>query len=137
MVVTPTLEGCTEKWARGSAILDTVVKRVVEYLEDGPPHRVQGAFDAASCTYVVTGEIVRPMSDPLMLAVLLGDAVHNLRSALDHLIWQLVLLNTGKPVAGKRGRQCVSEGAVRTRKPSSPAATCSPVAREYWRSTVR
>ena len=31
-----------------------------------------------------------------MLAVLLGDAIHNLRSALDHLLWQLVVLDSGK-----------------------------------------
>ena len=93
----PTLEGCREKWARGTTLLNRVIELVGEYVgEEPPPHRTNGAFDAASGTYVITGEIVRPMPDPTMWAVLLGDAVHNLRSALDHLIWQLVLVNTGK-----------------------------------------
>lgn len=34
---------------------------------------------------------------PLRLSVLLGDMLHNLRSSLDHLAWQLVLANGGTP----------------------------------------
>lgn len=35
--------------------------------------------------------------DPVLWATLIGDAVHNLRSAFDHLAWQLVIANGGKP----------------------------------------
>ncbi|HEY3436014.1 MAG TPA: hypothetical protein VGK41_10215 [Solirubrobacterales bacterium] len=41
--------------------------------------------------------VVRAQPVPMDLSVIGGDAVHNLRSALDHLIWQLVLANGGKP----------------------------------------
>lgn len=34
---------------------------------------------------------------PIELGVVLGDFLHNLRSALDNLAWQLVLLNGGNP----------------------------------------
>jgi hypothetical protein len=34
---------------------------------------------------------------PTSLALITGDAVHNLKSALDHLIWQLVIADGGKP----------------------------------------
>jgi hypothetical protein len=34
---------------------------------------------------------------PLRFGVILGDWLHNLRCALDHVIWQLVLLNGKKP----------------------------------------
>lgn len=34
---------------------------------------------------------------PLRLGVILGDAVHNLRSAVDHLMWQVVLADGGEP----------------------------------------
>ena len=34
---------------------------------------------------------------PFRLGLIVGDAVHNLRSALDHLMYQLVLANGGKP----------------------------------------
>ncbi len=35
----------------------------------------------------------------------LGDCTHNLRTALDHLAWQLVLANGGTPVVRMRGTQ--------------------------------
>ena len=35
--------------------------------------------------------------------VVIGDIAHNLRSALDHSTWQLVLANGGKPKPGSRG----------------------------------
>lgn len=41
--------------------------------------------------------VVRAVDVPDELSVIAGDAIHNLRSALDHLIWQLVLANDGKP----------------------------------------
>src|SRR5437879_6743083 len=34
---------------------------------------------------------------PPRLSVLLGDCVHNLRSSLDHIVWQLVLANGRSP----------------------------------------
>src|SRR6267378_798859 len=34
---------------------------------------------------------------PPRLSVILGDCLHNLRSALDHIAWQLVLANGEKP----------------------------------------
>lgn len=42
---------------------------------------------------------------PMMLSVLIGDCVHNLRAALDHLVWQLVLANGGTPQGGGGGTQ--------------------------------
>lgn len=37
---------------------------------------------------------------PLAWSVMVGDIVHNLRSALDHLAWQLVLVSGAEPVIG-------------------------------------
>ena len=34
---------------------------------------------------------------PLRLAVLVGEIIHNLRSAIDHLLWQLVVANGQEP----------------------------------------
>lgn len=42
-------------------------------------------------------KVVRADDLPTELAIISGDCIHNLRSALDHLIWQLVLANGGKP----------------------------------------
>ncbi len=40
---------------------------------------------------------LKPASIPDAFAAVVGDFVHNLRSALDHLAWELVKLNGGKP----------------------------------------
>src|SRR5258708_5776051 len=42
---------------------------------------------------------------PNSFALLIGDAVHNLRSALDHLAWQLVIANSQVPKSGPGGAQ--------------------------------
>lgn len=75
--------------------------------------------------------VVTEVADlPTSLALITGDAVHNLKSALDHLIWQLVIANGGKPdemrtefpiwgseakfEAGKPGNaKGISEGALK------------------------
>jgi hypothetical protein len=40
---------------------------------------------------------------PPRWGVVIGEIVHDLRSALDHLVWQMVLANNGQPQAGRRG----------------------------------
>lgn len=42
-------------------------------------------------------EVARADPLPPDLAIISGDCIHNLRSALDHLVWQLVLANGRKP----------------------------------------
>ena len=44
-------------------------------------------------------ELVVTRADPVPddLALISGDVIHNLRSTLDHLIWQLVVANGGQP----------------------------------------
>src|SRR5260370_1702342 len=34
----------------------------------------------------------------LQLSIMIGECVHNLRSALDHIVWQLVLVNNQTPI---------------------------------------
>lgn len=92
-----TLDGCRAKHERGVEYLNALETEVAEYLGGDPkPYRMWGDFDRERREYVLSGEIVEPIAEPLRWSVTLGDALHNLRSALDHLIWQLVILNTGK-----------------------------------------
>jgi hypothetical protein len=42
---------------------------------------------------------------PHSVPVIAGDVVHNLRSALDHVAWQLVIINGGTPVEPGTGRR--------------------------------
>lgn len=41
--------------------------------------------------------VIRADSPAVDLSLFVGDAVHSLRSALDHLVWQLVIANGGEP----------------------------------------
>lgn len=41
--------------------------------------------------------VIRAEAPPVELPLRAGDAIHNARSALDHLIWQLVIANNGQP----------------------------------------
>jgi hypothetical protein len=41
--------------------------------------------------------LIQNVSPPLRLSAILGDCVHNMRSSLDHLAWQLVLANGQSP----------------------------------------
>lgn len=92
----PTLDACREKHRRGVKHLDDLNGRVSKYLATEPkPHRVSGKFHPDRREYVVVGEITEPM-DEVAWGVLFGDVLHNFRSALDHLVWQLVLLHTRK-----------------------------------------
>ena len=50
---------------------------------------------------------------PLHLGVIVGDFLHNLRCGLDHLIWQLVLLNGGTPTKSHQFPICDTEDEFR------------------------
>lgn len=91
------LDGCRAKHERGVEYLQQVNAEVTEYLGSEPkPYRMRGNFERDRSEYVVVGEVTEPIPDPVRWSLILGDALHNLRSALDHLVWQRVVLNTGK-----------------------------------------
>lgn len=97
----PSLEGCREKQRRGMKHLHDLDSAIAEWIGepgvDPKPYRISGEFRLDSREYVFTGQLLKPLDDPLLWGVMLGDAIHNLRSALDHLVWQLVMLNGKKP----------------------------------------
>jgi hypothetical protein len=51
------------------------------------------AIDADIAAFLERGED----EPPIYLGVVVGDFLHNLRCTLDHLVWQLVLLNGAEP----------------------------------------
>jgi hypothetical protein len=59
------------------------------------PYALIGSFDDASTEYVFRARVFE--NPPRRFGVLIGDVLHNMRSALDHLAWQLVLLNGSQP----------------------------------------
>lgn len=81
------------KVERAREHLVSLSTEVREYL-DSKPYAVGAKRDPDSrrLIYFVAG--VRPA--PLKLSALMGDTIHNLRSTLDHLAYQLVWVGTGK-----------------------------------------
>ena len=60
-----------------------------------------GYFDSESGWHISYGVVNE--EPPPRLGVILGELVHNVRSALDHLVWQLVIWNDNDPVPGVGG----------------------------------
>jgi hypothetical protein len=61
----------------------------------GQPNAVIGQIEPETGDKVYRAQIT--WQPPREWGLLLGDCVHNLRSALDHMVWDLVLLNGGTP----------------------------------------
>src|SRR5260370_38852808 len=69
---------------------------VAAYLASSP-YRVTSSADASPGEHILWLEVVRP--PPPEISLTLGDCLHDFRSALDHLMWQLVLATGGQPTA--------------------------------------
>lgn len=88
------LYGCTLKLRRANEHLETL-ERAVQGFRVRNPHEVRTQFDSETRDYVVWTRI-REMPPPDW-SLIVGDVVHNLRSALDHLAYQLVIKAGGEP----------------------------------------
>lgn len=62
---------------------------------DTKPKIIDHAFDGTWHVVFARPPFERPM--PPRLSLICGDIIHNLRCALDHLVWQLVLAGGNKP----------------------------------------
>jgi hypothetical protein len=103
------LSGVRAKIARADehlALLDTEVRAFVD--GDPQPYALSIPYlDMESGWYIVYGIVNH--GPPLRLGVIVGDVAHNARSALDHLVWQLVLLNGATPDQNNAFPMAVSE----------------------------
>jgi hypothetical protein len=79
------------------------VDTIVQSFRDSDPYGVRVEDDSQ------TGDKIQRLHFrsliPAALPLAVGDAIHNLRAALDHLVRQLVLANTGTPIDGPGGTQ--------------------------------
>jgi hypothetical protein len=90
------LAGVVEKFNRSRAQLDELRGEIDAWFgADPPPYSSVGGFDFVAYEWVERFHVHR--EPPLRLGVILGDCLHNLRSALDHLAWQVTLLDGGTP----------------------------------------
>jgi hypothetical protein len=69
------------------------------------PFVAQQQFDRETNEIVYFGHVLHP--PPLRIGVVIGDLIHNLRSALDHLVWQLVLWNGEQPTRDNQFPVCL------------------------------
>lgn len=87
------LDGPKRKLARAADHLQAF-NTAVQLWYDSKPLQEKGRFNADKSSYVYTFEAA---AVPVDIGVLAGDVLHNFRSCLDHIVWQLALLTTDTP----------------------------------------
>lgn len=117
------LDGARAKIERGEDVIEQLNTAVVAYLDESP-YEVVGEFEPNRSEYVLRGRVTRPV--PLVLRVIVGEICHNLRSALDHLVWQLALINTSTPSGSTQFPIAISEAEFRTNRGQNMIRDLSP-----------
>lgn len=100
--------------------LDSLDKVILDYVESEPYGIADERYEGDDGIVYLLYEDVR---DPdIMLGVMFGEILHNLRSALDQLVWQLVLLNDRTPCRWNAFPVCVVRKVSKV-DPKRPAWT--------------
>jgi hypothetical protein len=90
------LAGAVEKFNRSKEQFDVLRSEMDAFFNADPrPHFSVGTFDSDTWEWVERFQI--RTQPPLRFGVILGDCVQNLRSCLDHIVWQVTLLDGGTP----------------------------------------
>jgi hypothetical protein len=87
------LDGCRLKVARAAELQQALLGEVASFFARRP-YALVGEFEAPSA-YVFRARVFE--EPPRRFGVLIGDVLHNARSALDQLVWQLVILADNEP----------------------------------------
>lgn len=82
------------KLARAAELLNELRGEIVAF-HASTPYKLSAEKEAGTGDHVVRVQILD--TPPMRWGALIGDAIHNLRSALDLLVWQLVLHNGSTP----------------------------------------
>jgi hypothetical protein len=91
------LQGCNAKLRRATDHLNTLNLEVTGFLDE-KPYGFVGNFEAQRRQHVFRVRLARGAGERIAhIGTVFGDMVHNLRSALDHLVYELVRLNGQKP----------------------------------------
>lgn len=88
------LDGVRAKIARARELQASLVQEAQPWVAS-LPNTIVVTHDAATGKHHVT--IAPPPPAPTRWSVVFGEMLHDLRSALDHLTWQLVILNKKRP----------------------------------------
>jgi hypothetical protein len=93
--MTLSLEGVRLKVARAEEHLEALRVECSTYLDNRPYEPVRQSQSEDHNEDLLIWKVHH--KPPLRLSVIFGDLLHNLRSSLDHIAWQLVLTNGGTP----------------------------------------
>jgi hypothetical protein len=94
------LDGCRAKVQRARTLYAQLGEGIRTFTDEAP-FVPRGRVDQATNEIVFFAE-ANPAAAPIPieLPLIAGEIAHQLRSALDHLVWQLVISNTGQPPTG-------------------------------------
>lgn len=99
----PTLDSCEGKLRRAKEHF-ALLRHVIAGLEKAGPHTFLVEHDPQGSCYVI--KVLGLKESRPEWGYLLGDCLHNARSALDHLVFQLAILGKGnKPLTDDEARQ--------------------------------
>jgi hypothetical protein len=92
-------------------------RKPLDYALDGPWH------------VVLANPPAKPLPPPPRLSLICGEAVQNIRAALDHLVWQLVLLEGNQPDKWNSFPDYTKKGQfdANVRHPKNPERRPSPL----------
>ena len=90
------LDGPIAKLDRAKTHFQALNKSIGAFKRSKTQDFIVTHFDPDTGEKALSLKILKEPKNPEW-GLILGDMVHNLRSALDHLVWQLVLLNGEKP----------------------------------------
>jgi len=91
----PTLDGVRTKLARAHEHCSSLDKQIRTFI-NSKPYRISYEFEPEARKHTWKLETDPPVI-PSPINAVIGDALYNFRSALDHIVWQLVLANGGTP----------------------------------------
>ena len=95
------LEGVRQKMNRAKEQLAQIEDEVASFWERKPYGSI-GHYEPESSRYVFSIRVFEP-TPFARWGVLVGEFIHNVRSAIDHVAWQLVCLNNRKPIERQTG----------------------------------
>jgi hypothetical protein len=94
------LAGVIEKFNRGKEQFDEFRTELDAFLDAEPePYFSVGDFDHDAWEWIERFQVRREF--PIRFGVILGDSIHNLRSALDHLVCQVTMLDLPEGESGE------------------------------------
>jgi hypothetical protein len=105
------LHGVWAKYERAVEQLQALHKELLEFGQQPHPYTIRSYEDPESGHYRWEFDPAWPAKLARRWGAIMGEIVHDLRSALDQLVWQLVILNDGTPDNGHSFPICTEKPA--------------------------